>query len=332
MKKYAWTMAELAITLIILMMLSGICVSILKPRVQKMRFFTYAATTNLLAANSEIIRKYHHLNVTDDKEDDWYCLQLADIFSLSSSANCAKTSSSDTVNLRFANGITMKGIASSWANPYENSRFQFKNILIDTNGADGPNKIWNDQFPMRIIGGNGYGKQGLVIPVNCGSDKVYNKNASTPGDVNVANVAKNTYCSSSTKDYASDKEILMFDIHRAENKNKNSKAFSVATGLSFKEADCMSSGGINGFYSQAVCATAGYRIHRSCATKKNCAICTANNCPKDENGTVTDSNSCLTLAQTANPSNLQCQFVPHKPSMGVSYIFRVILGDFDLFD
>lgn len=334
MKKIAWTLAEMMIALLIVTLLSGICVNLFKPNTQKAKLFVYSAIRNLTMANISVIEKYGSLTYSptttlNGNEVDWLCAQLSDALSLDEEPNCSISASIDDVNFVFTNGITVHGLTNEWKLPFENAPFFYKNILVDVDGPEkGLNKLWADQFPLRIIGGKGRGAEGLIMPVNCGAEQAYNN--ATEELVDVAPEARNPYCGSSTKDYTIDKDTISFDIYRAVSTEENAKAELIATGLSPLEADCMALGSSAGYFSVPECSSKGIHILTKCATISNCETCTANNCPYDtDETTVTNKAECKFLQDNVNPENISCFSMIHKPSGGMSFIVQALVGDID---
>ena len=258
---------------------------------------------------------------------DPYCIALADVYSLAKPANCSLSANKNDVNIEFPNGITIKGLASPWVKPYNEANFEYKNILVDIDGEEGKNKIWVDQFPLRIIGGTGKGVEGLIMPVNCKNEQIYNP--STEEMVNVSNAAKNPYCPSTNgKNYTIDDQVITYDIYKAKNKEgEKSPAEMIAAMVSPMEADCMAFGSARGYFSVSECDAAKIKISPKCATKESCATCTANTCPEGS----TNAESCATLTETTNPDDITCIAIPHKPSGGVSFVVQSLMGNIDEF-
>ena len=325
MKKYAWTLMEMVIAITILILLSGLCVNLFKPNVQKARFYMYAAVKNLTKGNITIIEKYDSLSAkTVVGTDDWYCINLADAFSIESAPDCSTTASDDTPNIQFPNKTTVYGLAKEWKAPYSGANFKYKNIMIDIDGPnEGLNKLWADRFPMRIITGTGRGEEGLIVPVNCANDQVYN--AAQNKLVNVDSAAKNPYCGSSGKNYTIDDQVLIYNIYKANDDSENAKAHMVAGMLSHMEADCAAYGGTQGSYNVLECDSAKIKIKPQCATQDNCRTCTANTCPEGS----TDMASCIEVQKRENPDDFTCFTLLNKPSGGMSFIFQAIIGDAD---
>ena len=330
MKKQAWTMAELAVAIVIILIISCICTSIFKPNIQKAKFYAYAAVNNIRKGNAAVIEKSNTLKGDDIDGNDWYCLNLADNFSLDSAINCSTTAGNDDVNISFPNGTTVMGLASAWKAPYEGANFFYKNILIDIDGpSNGKNKVWVDRFPMRIIAGSGKGAEGLVMPINCLNDVVYN--SSQGKDIAVDESAKSPYCpSSGAKNYGIDDQILTYDIYRLDSKAEGAKAHTVASLLSPMQADCAAYGGKIGYYSVEECAGAGFKILSACAVASNCSSYkTSDGTAYTFPDTSTTEDGCSTIAQEKNPDGLSCFAIPHKPSGGTSFIMQALIGDID---
>jgi len=154
----------------------------------KNKIYIYAALRNLSMGNIAITEMpanggYFYPNNASSHDSsattDWYCLYLADSFSLTANPECEKTTDTDglgNVNLRFPNGIVFQGIASEWKLMYDG--LYYKDFIIDADGEKGSNKIGIDRYPMRVYRGNthqGISIDGMVIPVECGKDYVYDK-------------------------------------------------------------------------------------------------------------------------------------------------------------
>lgn len=326
MKKYAWTLVELIISITILIMLSVLCVNLFKPNVQKSRLFMYAAVKNITKGNITVIEKKGSLSAESAiGNDDWYCLNFADAFSLSSSSNCAKDSGLYDANIQFPNKVILYGIASPWVAPYEGANFKYKNIMIDIDGNEGKNKLWADRFPMRIISGTGKAVEGYITPVNCGNDVVYDKTNKVL--VSVDDNAKNSYCESSAKNYTLDDEVLTYDVYKAIDDSEYAKARMVAGKLSHMEADCSAYGGELGYYSVSECDSAKIKILPECATSANCSSCTSNTCPEGSS----DSETCLEVSNTKNPDGKTCFSLISKPGGGMSFMMKAVMSDIEDF-
>ncbi|MBR2068876.1 MAG: hypothetical protein IJ877_03855 [Candidatus Gastranaerophilales bacterium] len=341
MKKYAWTLAEMVIALTIVIILSGICVGVYKPNTNKGRIYVYSAMRNLIRAHSVLIEKKGSINTQDMLgEDDWYCAQMADVFSLDSAAECSRSLANDAVNISFPNGVTIQGMATPWKKPYSTATYVFKNIVVDIDGPKGLNRIWADRFPLRVFAGVGKGAEGMVMPINCGNDVVYNYD--TKALVSVPNDAKSPYCkhgfkadgAAVAKDYTLDDEIITYDVYKAASSQPGSKAVMLASSISPKEADCKAYGSSMGFFSVAECDSAKIQILRDCATITNCETCTtANTCPNklDDSG-KTDPAGCKDMLDTINPDSISCFAILHKPNSGASFVIQSLVGDIDEFD
>ncbi|MBQ8847963.1 MAG: type II secretion system protein [Candidatus Gastranaerophilales bacterium] len=323
MKKYAWTMAELLIAMTIIIILTAVGLSTLKPKTQNSKAFIYATMRNITRGNAWIL-EHNALDTLDGTRadgNDWYCAALADALT-TKSVNCTSTTDleSTTVNMTFENGVTIKGLATPWQ-AFTGTDYQFKNILVDIDGARGVNKIWIDQFPLRIFR---YGdREGIVIPSNCGAanDYTYKQDGTK---VSIASV--NRYCGSKTARFVADNSIISYDSVRiadASQDDDNATGIIVSIAQSHIASDCGSYGG-DGFYTKAECAAGGYKLYEKCATKDTCKNCSGV-CP---NGS-SDEAGCLAIRDTNNPGNLECNMYPHKPNIGMSLFLEGMNGDLD---
>ncbi|MBQ8476657.1 hypothetical protein IJ531_06315, partial [bacterium] len=266
-----------------------------------------------------------------------YCAQMADIYSLDKAAECAANSTKDVVNISFPNGTTIQGLASEWKKPFAEATYMFKNIVVDIDGPKGLNKIWADRYPLRIYAGIGKGAEGTIMPINCGNDVVYKEDTDTL--ITMPSDAQSPYCAEGfaangtkvTKNYALDDEIITYDVYKPGGTEENSKAIMVASAVSPMMADCMAYGSSMGFYSVKECDAAKIQIKRECATQTNCATCTSNTCPnnEDDTGKTTPSTCADMLGGEIVPS---CMTIMHKPNSGASFVIQSLIGDIDDFD
>lgn len=332
MKNKAWTLTELVVALVVVTVLSILAVSTIKPTTQNSKTFIYASIRNLQRGNSWISENYGYFNGADVSGNDWYCFQIANIFNVKE-FNCAITAlGSTTVNIEFDNKTTIQGLASPWVSPYENSPYQFKNIVIDIDGKKGLNKVWIDRFPLRIYRGGD--KDGLITPANCGStyDYVY-KTDGTKVTLSSLNTGMSQYCkhgftssgAAVSKRFVDDNSIISYDIVRTNSDEEASAGIVVKMGISNIGADCIAAAG-DGFYSYTDCSDAGYNLHQECATKDACLDCdTRGNCPSG----ATNYAECVALADKYNPNYYECISVLHKPNVGMSIMLDGILGELD---
>lgn len=115
-----------------------------------------------------------------------FCFEVANLFTLinDSAVRCSKGQSKDTIhtslptpgnkgvaNFQASNMVSYYFLEGPWLEinkgaPEENNMTNteiayFKPIFIDTNGDDGPNKLGEDQFPLRLY------KNGIILPGSC---------------------------------------------------------------------------------------------------------------------------------------------------------------------
>ncbi len=352
MKKTAWTMAELTIAMIVIIVISAISLTVFKPNMQKAAIYMYAIIKNLEKANNAISEKYGEFYPNDAKSrddnnavaDDWYCVNLADMLSLTQVANCKKSATNGDVNFRFANGITIQGVASSWKRPYPTSSYYIKNIVVDIDGEKGFNKIGIDRFPLRIYNGGAY--DGTIKPINCANDIVYDDEYKivTLSD----STGKSPFCkqkfdssgASANNNFLTNNEVISYDIYRPDNAEEETTASIVVWSASPMEADCGAYGG-NGFYIREHCNTFGQTINAKCAKEETCSSCTSTNpaynvCPsKNTDGSAIAAGSrteagCKTLAATTNPNDVACFTLLHRPSQGLGAIAGGLLEEVDI--
>lgn len=331
MKLKAWTLAELTIIIIIILILTKASSAIVKnTNINKARIFTYVTIRNLTMGNIAIKEKYGSIypasasthDVSNSK--DWYCLNLADSFSKEGTTNCSTTLLPDDDNFILANGVSIKGLSSSWIKAYDD--LYYKNILIDINNQEGMNKIGIDKFPLRIFRGynsNGNSADGLVLPVDCqsGKDILYDK------DGNLISLNHN-YCAGSSN-FASNNEIFSYNTFRVTNKNNPKEANIIFAGKSVIEADCLANGG-NGFYNHQICQSLGYNLHERCAHESTCFECeTKGTCPNNSTET-----NCNTIAQSnkltledGSEQGYKCFSLIAKPIGGMGLIGGAIMGE-----
>ena len=411
MKKHnAFSLAEIAIAMIIIMIISSFAVGFFKPNAQKARLFTYAAIMNLQKGNSAVMGKYQSLLadsinpaqcpakdysygctscsppnidclaceksyklVTDSKggtpkkvcqniytesisyygiasDKDGYCLRLADNFTLKGTPYCDRKEAGDaTVNFRFANGSTIQGLATPWVKPFANSEFQFKNIVYDINGEDGANKVWVDRIPLRIYAEGAV--NGTVMPVNC----TENKDVVYDGDTEIilTEKQKNPYCKQkwdatgavANKNFLLDNQVISFDVYRLESTDETAVGKLVLGSQSLMQANCKAYGD-TGLFHRKECSAIndniddaankkGIRIDQKCITSRECHRCwkdnSSNMCPRADNGQdVVDFESCMAIRNKYNPEDINCFMLPHKPSVGASFIFNGMLDNLSL--
>lgn len=352
MKKSAWTLAELTIAIIVLIILCRASMTISKNiNINKSKIFIYSAIRNLTMGNIAIMEMPANnesfypdsAGVADNDStvtNDWYCIYLADSFSLSANPNCSKTAANTAVNLRFPNGITFQGIASPWQTAYDG--LYYKNIVIDADGEDGMNKVGVDRFPVRVFRGStfkGTSVDGMVIPVECGNDVIYDQNGSA--------IALSTpYCThgftmtkgSANNKIASDDSVITQNIYRVTDGKNSTKATIIAGSLSTIAADCKAYAG-KGFYSEAHCKAYGITLLERCAHASTCEDCaTYGICPnggsEDACNTLAESNK-LDVPDADNPSvtektGFQCFTLINKPTAGMGMFGSAVLGDIDM--
>lgn len=352
MKLKAWTMAELTIAVIVIIILSAISMSVTKNNnINKARIFVYAALRNLNLGNVAILEANDYnlypgtAKDSDDSAsvtDDWYCLHLVDNFTLKGSPDCTKKYSNSkdaTVNFTFTNGVTFQGFGTKWEEAYEG--LDYKNVVIDIDGEGGSNKVGVDRFPIRIFKGkthNGDNANGMIFPVNCDTDRA--KDAITKSDGTLFQFPLSPYCndkfdasgSNKKANLALDTEIITNNIYRVTNAEKATSAQTMAAGRSTIEADCMAHGP-KGFYGAKVCSNNGFKLSEKCAHTFVCGGCkdSVNVCPDlDESGTEGSEEKCNEMAsknEEAAGGAYRCVVFLGKPTSGLGMIGSAIMQE-----
>ncbi len=350
-KKSGWTLAELVIALIFIIVISVIGINVFNPNVQKSKIFIYAFLKNLTAANSAIITNKGDVIGTmepDLIDYDWYCLQLADTLT-TSEFNCEyeadDTLNAKKVNITLPNGITIQGLTNPWRKPNcTGCEFQFKNIMVDLDGEKGLNKLWSDRFPLRIYQGGDM--SGQIQTINCEDQQMY---ASDGTIVDLTNDdGLSPYCykgfnmdkGAENKNFWEDKEVVTYDVYRPNSQNEEGSAELVASAQSILDADCGAYGG-DGFYTKKQCSYYSKRIFPQCATDSLCANCrsteTTNSydiCPirdpDDSSLGITDTTTCMDAANEFNPKKSSCFIVLHRPGMPLPIFLQGIVGQLDM--
>lgn len=325
--KSAWTMVELTIALTILIIISFIGLSNFKPNVNKARLFMYATMKNIYEANNIIVSKYitegSDLYQANVGTNDWYCVHLAEIFTLKDPAVCKTTTADNVSNMTLPNGVTLKGVAKDWVTPYVGATWTYKDIIIDIDGDKGMNKLWADQFLVRIYGSGDF--KGRVFPADCGTYNVaYNGNTKVT-------LTKSVYCGTNTAGLVNLNEIVSYDLFRAKSAEENTTGFYVATNLSLLDADCRANGG-SGLYGTDTCkGSNARRLDKKCVSDTTCAKCAEESgvcpCKNDDCTTIMSSTECTNSIETANDGKFNCNVLQHKPQGGSSFILNTVFGD-----
>ena len=263
---------------------------------------------------------------------DKYCYNVADVFALDEAANCTASDNED-VNLRFANGVTIQGLASDWIKPYADSPFSFKNIVIDADGEQGANKVGIDRFPLRVFKGGAF--EGVLQALNCDEDRIYEREANVYYDLTTSS-GKSPYCkdgfnankTASTSDFLNDNTLVSYNIYRPIEVAEQARSALVVSGLAPLEADCIAHGG-EGFFPARHCKSEGFEIHPKCINKRLCETCKGsgyNVCPDG----VTKVEECNAIAISQNPLDVSCYVYIKKPTAGFGIVAGSIIGDIDI--
>lgn len=353
-KKSGWTLAELVIALIFIIVISVIGISIFNPKVEKSKIFIYAFLKNLTAANSAIITNKGDVvgNFEPDMANyDWYCMQLADTFT-TSEFDCEyetdDTLNAKKVNITLPNGITIQGLTNPWRKPTcTGCDYSFKNILVDIDGEKGLNKLWSDRFPLRIFQGGD--KSGQIQTINCEQQRMYGSDGTITDLTNDDGLSP--YCyggfnmekGAVNKNFWQDGEIVTYDVYRpSSTSDEEGSAELVASALSLLDADCGAYGGDGtGFYTKKQCSYYGKRILPQCVTDNMCAQCVSTEstniydiCPvrdlNDSSLGITNATTCVDAANEFNPQRASCFVVLHKPGMPMPIFLQGIVGQLDM--
>lgn len=358
MKLKAWTMAELSVALVIIIVLAYASINVMKTNtLNSAKIFTYAMMKNFAYANGAISDKYGEFYPDDASEasGDWYCNSISDMFNLTNTPNCSSTNA----QFVFPNGVTVDGLAQAWSIPYkyksdtcldnelckEAPDFLYKNILLDTNGTKGPNTLGIDRVPLRIYRGYsalGGDISGLVTPA-CGTyDYVHDPNG------NVVNLNTNSYCETGF-DFIQDNELISYNIYRADKvldgmkdwsggkmKDKSTTATLVIGTIPYMQADCMAYGG-NGFFNKIQCEAAGYKLHEKCSNYDICKECSGtlygnsyNVCPEAYNSISSCQSHAQDLSGIEEGPEQSCFIMLNKPMQGLGFLSGVLMGDIDM--
>ena len=321
MKKHGWTMMEMIIALSVIAILSCLCVSVYKPKLIKSRMFLYGAMKNLTKGNIAVSDK-GSLEAEDISTSsgvfDGYCVRLADAFNLKTAPNCNVDLGKDDVNITFTTGVTVKGLASDWI-VYDSGGkhiYDYKDILVDIDGSKGVNKIWVDQFPLRVYFSADL--KGIILPVNCSTTNP------DPAGISI-------YCpASGGQDYTADNNIISFNVHRKRVADyEKTETFLVGSGLSLAKADCAANGG-SGLFTAEECVAKGMTINKKCLTEARCSkvVDYPNLFPSAQRTYDT----CMAAVNEFNPEGLNCLMLQAKPRGGAAFIVEAIIGDIEDMD
>ena len=149
-KSNAWTMPELIVAMIIMILISSLLAQVFKPDDKKARMFMYAIIKNLTTANAGVIQKYGSMEETNADPattTDWYCVHVLDLFSTTGANNCTQKTASDNTgdtNFTLANGVEVKGLNNPWITPSGtnasgdaiSAAYAIKNIVVDIDGLE----------------------------------------------------------------------------------------------------------------------------------------------------------------------------------------------------
>ena len=338
MIKKAWTMAEMAVAMVIVIILSYASLSSTKMTSNNQgKFLMYATMKNIMYANGAISDKYGEFYPESQYKADvaagsfsgnWYCSQMKEMLTTTNEPNCA--SASTTFN--FPNGVKVYGLAGNWQYPYTfrntdsiactsntfcsaAADFYYRNIMVDVNGDSKPNTVGVDRFLLRIYRGFtplGTDISGQVYP-RCGTyDYTIDPTGATKQLTSIVSGSGVPACVSG-ENFIDDNEIISYNIYRpdrtlsGEVTGKEVTASLIAGKLSLLKADCMAYGG-NGIFNKYQCSQAQYYIHPECAHYDLCVDCSGklfdndslsyNVCPAG----YRSASACQTKATANNPT------------------------------
>lgn len=333
MKKNAWTLLELTVIMIVILVLTAASMSVMKTiNVNKMRIYTYSAIRNLTMGSIAIKDKYGEMYPDEAKTsdnnaavaNDWYCMNLVDSLMTDGAINCIKNIidgtpiSSPTPNFKLANGIYVYGASNSWRTAYGD--LHYKDMMFDINGNGGADKIGVDRFPLRVFRGataQGYNADALVQPVDCTSGQDYLTD--TAGN---KITLSSTYCTGGSVALASDSEFLTYAVYKVVDTNKPNSAVPILAGRSAVEADCLAHGA-KGLYGKQLCSANAYKLYPECAHEETCAGCEADGtCPNSG----TEAN-CNALAQN---NKFRCFALMSKPTAGLGLMGIAVMNEVGL--
>ncbi len=322
-------MVEMVVALIILILLSGVCLTVYKPNVQKSKIVLYATMKNLTAANMAIIEgiengRYHsanELNISGTyNADNNYCRYLTEALSVSS------TGCNGSITL--PGKIVISGLDNKWVKPATTADYEVKDVLVT---IDGGSKFGVSKFPLRIYNGSGYtGMVHLIDCTNSTSAGKLNLDGTTKDVSTTAKSSYSTYCGKSIN-YLTSNIVASYDVYRADTDEEETTASLISSAVSPLEADCNAYGG-QGVYNETQCKNAGYRLKIQCLTSDLCANANSAVLPnKTVDGTsvsITSSN-CASYKNSLNPNDLSCFTLLHKPSAGTTFLLETMVGQFD---
>lgn len=346
----AWTLVELVVAMGFIAVISGFLLTTVKPQSQNAKIYVYATIQNLMKAIVAVGDKYDNQdgepvdgNILYQKpstNDDTFCLQMADVFSLKQAAVCAKSTASSTANLVLANGVEIFGLSSTKKTLFDDSTIEYKDIAIDIDGkSKGMNRLGIDRFPLRIF------KDRIILPVNCNSsaDKIYdygqNKDQLVPSASPFCKEGKEFSGTTSTKNFMLDQDIITYDLYRGKTDVESDsteavKADIIASKYSAAAALCGAYGGKR-YLSTTSCAkitSAALKIHPKCPTDEMCDTCATSPsiCPqKLDNSGQTTVATCKTQVTSLDNNKYSCVFLLHKPAGGMSMVLEGLIGNLD---
>lgn len=339
MIKKAWTMAEMTVAIMVIIVLSAATMTITKNlALNKYRILAYSALKTIASANNSITESeetqrtfYPEVASSHDagsNANDWYCLNVANALSLKGDPNCTKNLNQDTANFGFSNGITFYGLSIAWVNAYGD--LYYKDIMVDLDGSDGPNKIGMDRIPLRVYRGLNYENMnldGIVYPADCDGDYLYNGSGT-----NVLSGKTHKYCSGKSNKIASTNSLISYQIHKVTQAGDTTRASVIAGGLTLPQADCLAFGN-TGIYTANYCKDR-YDLHEKCATEDTCRNCaTLGICPN--NGTVDTCKALINYISvtdngTTTDETFPCFITMTKPTGGLGIIGSTIVAEMGL--
>ncbi len=296
--KYAWTMAELVVTILIIAVIMILSVQTIKPKLLKTTPYIYAAVKNLGDAAKYVLADNSVSRLPDGPVDipvadsNQTCVEMAEAMSLIGDYNCVRTFDAAPAdgegavgnpNFQVANLISYSGLQKDFTPTYRGSASSaapcmtvaagMKDIMIDIDGDSGKNKIGEDQFPAKLL------DTGEVIPGTC-SDIAPGATPSECGATAFENptFTKHPDCDSDTTVYINEKEPFAYTVYKSRpvtdeeiasgNYRTDDRITEVLRiddeskiEISFAEADCLARGNV---LTRTQCAYLGYEPADEC--------------------------------------------------------------------
>lgn len=275
--------------------------------------------------SEDVLQDYCDNNHSQGEAYDPYCYEVAEVFTLiDGDVNCkmsantklptgnGKGANAGKANFQAANMVSYYFLESTWrtinkATPVETDMLavtptKYKEIFIDLNGDKEPNRLGEDQFPLRLY------VTGEVIPSICA---YYNKEKEgvDVDDVNydgstVAFMCPGTIPAGGIRTWVTETFPFAYDLYRSYVPDPSNaearKTERILSGVSFKEASCRA-GRDNMIPREDLCGDDGTTFSTSLTDKtfKVYEQCTSEYKPND----VDNAQSSFCIVRLARPSN-----------------------------